>query len=512
MWLKRALGFAKSNPVNFTSRVRMPQHRALSFNALKSPLAKRRMLGTGIALAALTSGAWGYNTYTKENINSIPETEFEKFVRKFAPPEDVHKIIKDNKERYGYIKGSSGVYIGHDDTVCIETIITTERIRKYIQKNGLDLLDVPERYLYDLDSKLFVVGRVLKEELQKDITLEEVKQLAKLTEELGYVGGVIRDLHTNRLTIVGAEDWSFFAHEFLEEVPKPYKDICVTILLNHLKDSMDESAQEWLASRKEYLRNSFSLSTKYDDQEIDFEQVKKEFLETGKDYGVPGAEFEKFVKKFAPSADVCKAIEDAEEIKYKGFCFIKSSPALYAKDENIDRIINAYRMREYIQRNNLDRLTVPEKCIYKVDGKRWVVFANVVKYGSWQRRSIGLEEAKQLATLTEELGYKDWHLNNVVRDSCNNTLAVIDTEDRSFFANRFVEEIPKAYKARCVSTLSRLNYAMDEPAKEWLANREEYLRNSVSSPTKYDDSDIDFEKVKEEYKEIRKKRINDAIM
>jgi hypothetical protein len=182
---------------------------------------------------------------------------------------------------------------------------------------------------------------------------------------------------------------------------------------------------------------------------------------------------------------------------------------VWLKGTEIERVINAHRMQNCIEKNNLYLLGVAQKCVGMVDGQ-WKVFAeNIVVPGG---KHITLELVKQLIVLAEETGFRDWNSNWVWNTS--GKLICIDTEDNSFLIGRHRGvkgmEISAHCKFNYVASLNIWANSMDEEAREWFQTRINELLNSVEGlqedkplpfNTKYDDPNagIDFQKVKEEY-------------
>ncbi len=107
---------------------------------------------------------------------------------------------------------------------------------------------------------------------------------------------------------------------------------------------------------------------------------------------------------------------------------------LYCKGQDFKRLINAIRMKECINCNNLTLIDVANKYIGKVEGKNYV-FAKKVNDSladSWDKtNTISFPLILQLITLARETGYSDWQGANWIFNE-EGKFVCIDTEDRSF--------------------------------------------------------------------------------
>ena len=138
--------------------------------------------------------------------------------------------------------------------------------------------------------------------------------------------------------------------------------------------------------------------------------------------------------RFAPPAHIQKIIDENQEtilaIPEDGQVYkLETSPVLYIKSSQFDRVINAYRMQNFLIKNNISTITVPKKYVSKV-GHKFMVFVEVVDVE--EITSINLQEMKDLITCIEGTGYCDLHTGNLKRDKTTGKLIIIDTEARSF--------------------------------------------------------------------------------
>jgi hypothetical protein len=226
-------------------------------------------------------------------------------------------------------------------------------------------------------------------------------------------------------------------------------------------------------------------------------------------------ELAKFIKKYGlPNIFTKKAEQNKEYFENYSYGTVSNLPNFFLKGSDINRIINAERARRCIEINNLDQLDVPRKYLGKI-GDLWRVFAEKIKPLT-ESRVISLLEIQQLTTLAEETGFRDWNEDNWRYDKNNSKFTCIDTEDNSFAIGRIrgVEgmDLPFHCKANYVMSLLTFEEYMEPKAQEWLIHRIEELINSpegiaedkpLFANKKYDDPEIDFEKVKEEFEKLR---------
>jgi len=237
------------------------------------------------------------------------------------------------------------------------------------------------------------------------------------------------------------------------------------------------------------------------------------------------SEFEKFVQKFTPPKELQKIIEKHKEaivngsIGIQGFRvgFIKdenSRPLLLPKGDQIDRVINADRVRNCIQQNNFTTIEVPNKYVYPVDNQ-FKVFVQAIDADArfLNTGEITLEEIKELTSFVEKTCYCDVKDDNILRNKQNGKLAIIDTENRSFGYIRqsddVVHKVDHPSRVECVHNMDQyLKRSMSEEAADWYNTHLKELSSSPSGQvkvnplTQYDSIKIDAKKAKKEIKEI----------
>lgn len=172
----------------------------------------------------------------------------------------------------------------------------------------------------------------------------------------------------------------------------------------------------------------------------------------------------------------------------------------YLKDNDISRMLNAQRLKNCIKEHNLHQLRVPNKYLQKINGE-WTIIAEEITRNN-SNSKIDKETAQQIATLIKETGFADWHANNFLEG------AFIDTEERSFL---------RVYGTRryhfALGSLFKLSQYFSPEASTYLGRVHQESRASVPPadevppPEKYDDHDINFAKVAEEFEELIKKEL-----
>jgi len=210
-----------------------------------------------------------------------------------------------------------------------------------------------------------------------------------------------------------------------------------------------------------------------------------------------------FMEKYAPPIEIVKCIEESisaeENIFYAKYCTgVKVLYGLCYKGPTVDRVINAIRLRNYIQEKKFNKnFDVATKYVYEIDGEIHV-FAKKIMYSLI--KSLTSEEVKQLATLIVDTGFTDFGgdwCSNIVRDDDTGKIIFIDTENKTF---------EPLYNKRYLINRFILNLGMRMKKEDltWLKKYAKTLGNvndaasSVSvivASSMYDDKDIIFKKV-----------------
>jgi len=118
----------------------------------------------------------------------------------------------------------------------------------------------------------------------------------------------------------------------------------------------------------------------------------------------------------------------------------------FIKGSEVDRIINAERMKKYLKVNGLDSFKVASEFVRHEGGLPCVV-SEEIEIGD-QEKKISLKELQQIVKIMEDTGYCDWQFGaNLVRD-VDGKLVFVDLEDLSFgvFHSHIGRVDPKLYK------------------------------------------------------------------
>jgi hypothetical protein len=251
---------------------------------------------------------------------------FDQFAERYAPSDDIITLLEKYKERIlqlpgrGVLKEIPNFFIKITDLAkgpsrLIHRVINAERMRRCIRKHNLNCLDVVKKHIYKLDG-IWISGEkcavrldgkwiVLAEKInfksqQLELSLQEVQQLTLLAEKTLYrdwgfaravqggrkYGGNnwVRDARTGRLVCIDTEDRSFEAGEGNDLSGRPY-----SVVLKYLYDGIADNcssrfkARRWLRKRKREQADramglSLNRSREYDDPDLNFEEVKKQWI------------------------------------------------------------------------------------------------------------------------------------------------------------------------------------------------------------------------------------------
>ncbi len=219
-------------------------------------------------------------------------------------------------------------------------------------------------------------------------------------------------------------------------------------------------------------------------------------------------EFARFAQRYACPKDIAEKVK-----KITTSCFYEGEN-FYVKGQDIDRLINALRAKRIIEHNHLDHIAVADKCLCQNGYGDFLVAARKIR--SVQGRRLSLKDTQDLITFVEETGFRDWLALDLINDQKNDKLTFVDTENGSFLVGivhgNKEENIPQHCKLVYLACLAKsLGKFMEKDAVDFCNQRFNQLFNSpegtqphtpIFGNTKYDDSDIDFEKVKEEFQEF----------
>ncbi len=217
----------------------------------------------------------------QEVVTTTTTNPLDLFLERYAPPADLCVFIEQNKENkrlgwgtFGKLQGFPGIFKKGKGVFGIERLINAERLRKCIEIHNLFCLKVPRKYVYRINDEIFVFaeciggGSVGNNVSNRDLTLEEIKQLTILIEETGFSDihsdNIIRD-NENKLVFIDTESKSFSMGWGL-------KSKCIELLSQGFrggfgeyfigKGKMTTEAQAWLKTRHLELLNGPTESNK----------------------------------------------------------------------------------------------------------------------------------------------------------------------------------------------------------------------------------------------------------
>jgi len=185
----------------------------------------------------------------------------EALVQKYAPPKEMAQLLEEHKKviKKDFIDASKngeycGLFIKGSE---LSRVVHAERMRQCIKNHKLDSLDVPKKYIYDVDGHWIVIAQCVRYEVKPlKLQLNEVQQLAILAEETGFIDWKL-DLeglsnwvrsYSGKLICLDTENLSFLGTNIC-------KAFCVENLLNY-PSIMTEEAIVWLKDRVDFLETS----------------------------------------------------------------------------------------------------------------------------------------------------------------------------------------------------------------------------------------------------------------
>ena len=170
----------------------------------------------------------------------------------------------------------------------IDRLINARRMKNYFKQHHLDLLDVVDKCLILGQGSLFLMSKKITFDKQmKKVSQKEAEQLAQFGLGTGYWDwgfgeNVIRDPQ-GKLIFIDTEDAAF-------EFPSSFHDRehVLNYLFLDLQEADQKEASDSISEKYNQIKNSkegrvlaplLFRNSEYDDPDIDFEQVKKEFKE-----------------------------------------------------------------------------------------------------------------------------------------------------------------------------------------------------------------------------------------
>lgn len=279
-------------------------------------------------------------------------TLLEKFAQRYAPPQNVIELLETYKElvlkldKRGVLKEIPNFFIKVADTSprfrahLLHRVVNAERLRRFIAKYGLTHLDVVKKYMYKLeglwinkdtcavrlDGKWIVLAeKVNFKPQQLELSLQEVQQLTVVAEKAlyrdwGFARAVdngqkyagnnwVRSSNTGKLVCIDTEDRSFEAGEGVDLSGKP-----LLVAFDYLYDALYKdcncsfSTRRWLRKYKKSKRNvngglSLNRSKAFDDKDMDFEEVKKQWAVECREFRLEQERLRKLPPETSPTID-----------------------------------------------------------------------------------------------------------------------------------------------------------------------------------------------------------------
>jgi hypothetical protein len=142
-------------------------------------------------------------------------------------------------------------------------------------------------------------------------------------------------------------------------------------------------------------------------------------------------EFQKFITQFAPPLEFQQALIDNEElITDSSYRYNKNQDAIFVKEMEVDRVINAARMKKIIETSNFKHIAPLDKYFFFI-GDRFRVVTHKIQSVEWD--NITASEIIELADCIVKTGYSDFDGINILKTTSGKWV-FIDTEDYSFKA------------------------------------------------------------------------------
>ncbi len=208
---------------------------------------------------------------------------FEKFAQEHMPPADVQKVIEENKEKilsyYNYLplKGEDGSYVAVAKGDDVTRIFNADAVRQFIENNGLTSLEVPKKWIYNVDGydKLFaeyIDGEPITQ--KNPLNLKETQDLVAFVEKTGYGdfwdnNNILRDSRTGKLVFIDLEDSSF-------RVKMPLRNLISNVASSVV---IDDEAWQWLENYYEDLKQDPEFLSGYLPQRQKWDEDFKRYLE-----------------------------------------------------------------------------------------------------------------------------------------------------------------------------------------------------------------------------------------
>ena len=227
-----------------------------------------------IALA-LFSGSYFSGIQAMESSSSLMQQQQElqlvqKFIQKYAPPEEVCALIKQHKKSIFFvyteqIKEIPGYYIKGND---IARLINNVRMGRYLERNNFTKLGVTKKHVCCVGEKLIIFAEKVKSGKWSPVTLEEIQQCHACMVATGYKDwafnptnfpNLVRDVN-GKLIFIDTEDISF--------------SIEAGLATKDNKKYMTQEAWDWLQKQKQLEKHGYLPNDNRFDEDIDFTTIK----------------------------------------------------------------------------------------------------------------------------------------------------------------------------------------------------------------------------------------------
>lgn len=145
-----------------------------------------------------------------------------------------------------------------------------------------------------------------------------------------------------------------------------------------------------------------------------------------------------FLEQYAPPEDVIQSIDSHFELFIsftKPHIFLCNGKLYYLKGQQISRLLNAIKLKDFITKNGLTSIDVAKKYIYPKNNTYLIVAQYIEEEDNIDKKYITPTMMKELILLTENTRFADWKCFSNLIFAKNGKLTIVDTEDRSFINN-----------------------------------------------------------------------------
>lgn len=145
-----------------------------------------------------------------------------------------------------------------------------------------------------------------------------------------------------------------------------------------------------------------------------------------------------FLEQYAPPEDVIQSIDSHFELFIsftKPHIFLCNGKLYYLKGQQISRLLNAIKLKDFIRKNKLTHIDVAKKYIYYKNNSYLIVAKYIEEEDNIDKKYITPTMMQELILLTENTRFADWKCFSNLIFAKNGKLTIVDTEDRSFINN-----------------------------------------------------------------------------